>query len=203
MKFKNKKTTIVGMNGTGKTEFAKYLARNVYERPAWVLVNEDDYRNMPKNVLSVLLNDTSGKELNQTLGTLFELAKENKIDAVVVDELDLFATNDSDLDKYPNLNKFVVLQRHSNVALVGVGRRPARIPTTMFETSDNIIIYPSLNSDNTEKKLKSLHRELPEMHQQMRKGDYRYIAFEPGHEPKLKNPIPLGTKKKKTKGGKK
>lgn len=192
VKFKNNKTIITGMNGSGKTEFGKHIAKNFFKRPIWVLVNIDDLKGMPKNVEPVLMAQRSTEELNDIVGTTIQLAKEKKVDAIFIDEADLFINDNTDLKKNKHLNDIIILQRHHGLAIVAMTRRPANLPTMLFETSDNVIIFASPRSDNVDRKLKSLDRELPTMVSTLRKGDFKFITFVVGEKPKFNNPIPLG-----------
>lgn len=201
VKFKNQKTVILGMNGSGKTEFGKWLCATQFKRPVWFLVNHDDLKGMPKNVVIAFSETKTIKELNQTVEAVMKLAEENKVDAIIIDEADLFLDNNADVDKYQAIRELVILQRHKNLSVVVMSRRPANLPTKLYETSDNVVIFASPRSDNVERKFKSLDKELPEMVSTLQKGDYRYIIFTVGKIPQFYNPIPY-KETQKVKGGK-
>ncbi len=201
MKWKEQKSVIVGLNGSGKTEFGKYIVDKNFKRAVWVLVNNDDLKNMPKNVSVVLSSDSLNrtKELDNIIKNVIVLAKENKVDALIIDEADLFLGNNAEVMKSPNVRDLIVLQRHHGLAVVCMSRRPQDLPTKLYETADNVIIFASRNSDNVDKKLKAIDRELPKMVAKLKKGDYKFIVSEIGEKPKLFNPIPLTKLKEKKK----
>lgn len=201
LKIKEQKTVIVGLNGTGKTELGKHLAEKSFKRIVWVLVNADDAKNMPSNVTMVLSIDSLNrtKELNEIIGNVVKLAKQGKVDGLVIDEADLFLSDNFEVNKSPHVKDLIVLQRHHGIGVICMSRRPQDLPTKLYETSDNVIIFASRNSDNVDKKFRAIDKELPELVNGLKKGDFKFIVSVAGEKPALMNPIPLDVKKKTSK----
>lgn len=201
MIIKEQKTVIVGLNGSGKTEFGKYLVAKSFKRAVWVLVNNDDLKDMPKNVSVVISTDSLNrtKELDGIVKSVIELAKEGKVDGLIIDEADLFLGDNHEVMRSPHVRDLIVLQRHHGLGIIAMSRRPQDLPTKLYETADNVIIFASRNSDNVDKKLKAIDRELPAMVQKLKKGDFKFIVSTIGEKPILFNRISLEGRKAKGK----
>lgn len=197
LKIKEQKLVIVGLNGSGKTEFGKFIVKKSFKRCVWVLINPDDMKGMPSNVTAVISTDRENriKEIDGIIGDVIKLAKEGKVDGLVLDEADLFLNDNAEIKKFANINDMVILQRHHGLGVIIMSRRPANLPTMLYETSDTVILFASPRSDNVDRKLKPLHRDLAPMVSTLRKGDYKFVTITTGENPILHNPIPLKTKK--------
>lgn len=190
----------MGIQGSGKTELAGYLCKNQFKRPAWYLMHLDDFKKIPTNTVVVTALRRDLPELNMLCRNIIELGKQKKIDCLVIDEMDMFMNTSNDVNNYEHINDLMINHRHYNLAVIGITRRPQDIPTKFFESCEHLFIYALPNSDNVDRKMKALDKNLPQMTGALKKGDYKFIHKQLGEEPKLKAPIPI-KKEQKSKGG--
>ncbi len=157
MKFKNTKICIVGIQGSGKTELAKFIASR-FKNSLWFLVNLDDIVGMPSNVETIMAEEKTIQELNRLCKVVIELAKQDKINCFVIDEADMFLNRFKPLPKY--LNDLVINHRHYGLALIFITRRPQDIHAKIVESSHHLFIFAMPNSDNIERKMKAIDKDL-------------------------------------------
>lgn len=99
--FTEHKTCIFGIQEGGKTYWAKHIAGQQFKKPIVFQVNADDNWNEIKNMI-VYVADRKNPETLQQDFKLFikkchQWAIEGKIDAIIIDEADLFIQNNFDL----------------------------------------------------------------------------------------------------------
>lgn len=197
IRLNNVKSCIIGIQGSGKTQLAIYLAKNHFKRPIWYLMHLDDAKNLSNNVQVITAIKQNLAELNTVCEAAIKLGKEKKIDCVIIDEMDMFINNNSDLTKYPHINDLVINHRHYNLAVIGITRRPQDIPTKFFESCEHIFVFALPNSDNIDRKMGALDRNFPDMIQKLQKDNHNFIHKRIGEAPRLKQPIPINGSKDK------
>lgn len=201
--FKNSKITICGLQDSGKTFFAKHLAEKQFKRPAWIFYNKDDLKDIPKNILPILMDTGTTEELNEIIGHLIKLAEQKKIDAIFIDEIDLFITPTTDIKKYFHINNLFVNHRHfnqdkkfprGNLAVVGITRRPQDTGAKYVESCKYVIVFALPQSDNVRRKFRGIDDDLSEMVKSLKMDEYKFIIMKTGERPKKYNAIPLKAK---------
>lgn len=199
-KLSNVKTTVMGIQGSGKTELAKQLTKQ-FKKPVWYLVNLDDLDNMPNHVAVIKAERRNLEELEIIIGRLLQLAKQGKVDAIFIDEFDMFLNTNHDINNYPNINDLVINHRHYKLAVIGITRRPQDIPTKYIESCEHMFVFALPNSDNTHRKFKSMDKDFEILLTQLTKDNHKFIYKQLGYKPQLMNPIKLIKSKQEVKHG--
>jgi hypothetical protein len=194
---KNVSTVVCGTKGSGKTYMAKFLASH-FKKPYWYLIHKDDLADMPNNVNTIIPSTTSIGELETTLKAVKEMAIKKQIDCFILDEAEMFIPKDfrSLQSKSPVLNDLVINNRHYNLALIFISRRPQSLPTQIFETSDNIFLF-AIEGKNINEYFSQLHQGFEPLIPRLSKEHHNYIHKSLGQEPKLMSPIKIERSKKK------
>lgn len=187
---KNVKTIICGIQGSGKTQLALHLTRQ-FKKPVWYLVHEDDLKYIPSHVAVVKAEKRNLSELNEVIGSIIALAKQNKVDAIFIDEMDLFIVNNMDITEYNHINDLFINHRHYGLAVIGITRRPQDVGTKYVESCEHIFIFALENSDNVRRKMNSIHEDLEDMRRTLTRDNHNFIHKRVGESPQLMKPIKL------------
>lgn len=187
---KNTKATVMGIQGSGKTELAKRLTVQ-FTKPVWYLVHKDDLTNMPRHVAIMMAEKKNLVELNEFIGSCIKLAQQKKIDAIFIDEADMFLNTNIDITRYSHINDVVINHRHYGLAVVFITRRPQDIPTKYIESCEHSFIFALPNSDNVDRKMNALDRHLLELTKQCTKDNHRYVHKKLGYKPTLMEKIQM------------
>lgn len=164
------KTCVYGLQGSGKTFFVQNAIVPTFKKPMVFEVNKGDDWNKLKRIY--VYQTTSQphnieglkKEFEKWLKFCLQLAEEGKIDAIIIDEADLFLKNLYDIP--PTLYYLLNNHRHVNndkgVALVFITRRPQDIPSVISETSKWTIAF-QLEGKNAIQRLNDIRPEFGNM----------------------------------------
>ena len=194
--FRGLKTCIYGIQGSGKTHFAKNMYKQ-FQKPLVYAVNkDDDWDNLP-NIYVYKPESRLGavKEFFDVfIKQAHKWAMEGKIDAVIIDEADLFFQTNWSFDPY--MTDFVLNHRHLNesskgnkgIALWLITRRPQDIPTKIAETAQYNIIF-KLEAYNAIQRFKELHPVLPEMIEKLDYKKHNFVFKELGKDPYIHAPL--------------
>ena len=180
--WKEKKVLIFGIQGSGKTHFARRLIAE-YQN-AFIYRVTGDFDNMsPQGQAPTIFKPTDKYlDLDLFLLTAKRLGERRKIDAVVLDELDLF-TVETRLEQGP-LNEWVLMHRHNNCAFVGISRRPQDIPSKIFESAHVIVTF-ALDAPAVARKLRDLHADYEFLLPHLSIEKHNFIIKELGKPPVL------------------
>lgn len=187
------KTCLFGTQGSGKTVLAQNLART-FKNPLIFVVNRDDVDGwlkvkrahvyLAENRLNV------GEEFKKFMAQAHKWAQEGRIDAIFIDEADLFFNTNYDLD--PHALDLVLNHRHipENVgtALVLLTRRPQDIPTKIVESSRWIIVF-KLEGANAIQRFKEIHPDIPPLIERIDYARHNFVVKELGKPPYIHAPI--------------
>ena len=184
------KMTILGTQGSGKTEGAKYLVRNKFKSPFVITPHKRDWEN--ENCYLYITNyDTN---IDDVFKQCIRLANEGKIDGIVVDEADMLFKNNHDMQK--GAVDLFANHRHypegRGVSLVFISRRPQDLPTIFVESCAFLVVY-KLEGDNVRKKMNSIRSDWGD---KIVSDDFKYKSYEYylkviGEEPVLCSAITL------------
>lgn len=181
MKIYGLKTAIAGSTGSGKTYFAKWLARKFKK----VLLYEvhTEFRDLS----NVICYPQNLGNIDKFCSDAIKLAKNKKIDAVFIDEADMFLNTNFDIT--PSISDLLINHRHyNNLAIVLITRRPQDIPTRFLESSHNLVIF-KIEGANVFSKLGQIDQRLPQLLADLKYQDYRFILKEIGLDPAIYPPI--------------
>lgn len=157
-----KKTVILGLNGSGKTYFAKtqFLEKEKYALVIDPNMEYDEYvRYVPKISEK---KDQVNAEIDYMLKRLVfpnapmqESKKKvkNPLRLLVVDEADLFCSSSGGLSY--SWHRLLIECRHRNLNLVFISRRPTDLNAKIMDLADEIIIFCQTGA-NARKRLDSI-----------------------------------------------
>lgn len=181
--FRNLKTCIFGIQGSGKTHFARTMYRQ-FDRPLVFVVNKDDgWAELPRLYVYQADNRLQIKEeFAKFIKVAHKWAMEGKVDAIIIDEADLFFQTNWDLD--PAMTDLVLNHRHigKGVALWLVTRRPQDIPTKIVESSQFLIIF-KLEGVNAIQRFREIHGDLPRLIEKIDYTKHNFVFKELGKDP--------------------
>ena len=179
------KIAVLGLQGSGKTYFVKKLLK-IYKYPVVFQVNKDDNYKKLKNCL--VYEADSHLEFKQFFKFIYNIIKNNKgtkkIDAIVLDEADLYVPTNFEVIASPEFSDMVANHRHYGVSLILISRRPQDISAKVIESCKHIIIF-SLQGSNAKKKLNDISDGMGNMQSKLKYQDYGFIYKRIGEEPKI------------------
>ena len=175
LKIKNdySKILVCGLQGSGKTYFVKHLLNSkLWKKPIFYVVNKDDgykditgiYTYTPKAPIT---------EFKTFIKFVYNLIQERKIDCLVIDEADLFFSNNFEINSFDEFNDIILNHRHFKLNIVLITRRPQDLPTKIVESCKHIYIF-SLEGANALKKFEDIQKNLS---LEIRKLDYNKHNF--------------------------
>lgn len=194
---KNSKTCVFGIQGSGKTKLVEHSLVKNFKHPFVYLMHPEDFKTCKNNVMLFIPRDknknidTSMATLNNTAKVIKDLAKQGKIDALIVDEADLFIPkNFMSLQKFPEFHDILINHRHYNLALIFISRRPQEISTVIVEQSEQIFLF-AIDGKNVREHFARLHEDFEPLMNMLSKDKHNFIFKTLGERPQLKNPISI------------
>lgn len=207
---KSRKTGIFGIQGSGKTYIAENQLIKAFKHPVVYLMHPEDFKVCKNNVKVYIPKDKAGRidtsveHLDYFIGLCFEDMKAGKIDAVFIDEADLFFPKDfRTLQRYKNIHDFVINHRHygkkkgEGCALIYISRRPQDITTNIVETTEHIFLF-SIEGKNVKDYMVQLNTDYKDLIPRLNKDNHNFIYKHLGEAPKLMAGIKPTTKLKQT-----
>ena len=196
LEIKNVKTTILGIQGSGKTILGKQLTKE-FKNPFWCVANLDDLKGMDRNIKKIILQRKSFEEMDVICGEIIKLAKMNECDLLVIDEADLLIPKTVEkLQTTPAIHDLIVNHRHYKIAVFTITRRPADLNALVVESSEHKFIFALETSDNVVRKMKSIDSSLPDLMRPITKKSHKFIWKQLGEKPIVCNAIKLNGGKK-------
>jgi hypothetical protein len=184
MEFAGKKVAIFGITGSGKTFFARRLLR-FFKAPMVFTVHRGEF-DSPEDRCYIYVPENPLQEFEAFAQYSLNLAKAGKIDALVIDEADLFLRSNWDLS--PTLNDIVVNHRHYNLALVLVSRRPQDIPTKFYEGCHYIFIF-KLEGVNAVQRFREIDPRIVPLLERIEYSSHDFVVKELGEPPYVNSAI--------------
>jgi hypothetical protein len=191
---KGKAITVIGLKGSGKTVWVKYLLDSVKKHLIVdpMLEYQGFRRYIPKNRS---YSDAAIDELEMVAGELVVPEKGNraKVDLFAVDEANRYCAARHPLSPIiMDINDF---QRHWDLTTVWVARRPTQLNTDLVELSNWIIVF-NLAGKNDHQYLNDLSDGLGDAVLQLPK--YHYMFVKENRQYEVMPPVPLVKNEKKT-----
>lgn len=196
------KTGVFGIQGSGKTFFVEHKLSKAFKHPFVYLMHPEDFKTCKRNLMvyiptktieGKIIIDKTPEHLNRVLERVIELIKQRKIDAVIIDEADLFIPKDvRTLQKYPHILDLMDNHRHypvgSGCAIIYMTRRPQEISTLIVETSENLVLF-AIDGKNIKAYMKAIHEDYEILMPQLTKNKHNFIFKTLGEKPKLMSAI--------------
>ena len=179
------KIAVLGLQGSGKTYFTKRLLK-IYKRPIVFQVNKDDQYQQDRGALVYQAEAPSEffKFINFIQPIIKKQAesKERKIDCLVIDEADLYLSNNFVVNGNDFFNDLVANHRHYGISMIFISRRPQDISTKVLESCKHLVIFP-LQGANAKKKMNDIYEGMGNMVYRMKYKDYSFIYKKIGEAP--------------------
>lgn len=193
MDIKSHKTCVFGIQESGKTYFAQKGLAQQFDNPLIFVVNKDDvpgWTEIPNSHVYVAENRLAiGAEFEKFMAQAHKWAMEGKIDAIFIDEADLFFNSNYDLN--PVVLDFVLNHRHigeNGTALVFMTRRPQDIPTKIVESSKFLFIF-KLEGANAVKRFNEIDSRIPPLIELIDYKKHNFVVKEIGKDPYINKAI--------------
>ena len=174
-KLRGKRWCILGLQGTGKTELAKYIVRKY--RSHLVIDPMDEYTEFDTYVPHV---KQYGQEAMDEIDLVINIAIIKNIDSlemIVIDEANRWLPSKRKLP--PTLVSLADSCRHYDLSFGIIARRPAQIATDFIELSHYIFIF-SLKGKNDKQWSASINSSMPEKITAL--GQYDFLIVTPERE---------------------
>lgn len=192
-RMRGRKVFIGGIQGSGKTQAAKYIVRNCFNN-AIMLRFTPDFDNV-KNIDRVQREGDAVEQLRGIARYLIadgkrymEEGKKPRYDCWVIDEADLVMK--SGLLQLDELHDIVAMHRHYDLAVIFVTRRPQDIPAKIVE-SCQFQMYFKIEGKNVRSHIESIDPRIIEQLDLISYQDYRFVLKEIGKEPVIHKKLPI------------
>lgn len=182
---RGKQWLTLGLKGRGKSNFNKWLLQ---QRPRhFVFDPMDEYpdsQGYNQYVPQAKRGDQAVQELDLFID---EVIKENssKLDYLVVDEVNRFHTKGGTLDGA--VGELLDLNRHWDIGVGTIARRPTQVHTDIREMSDYIFIF-GLTGRSDMKTLEDMATGLADAVREL--GPYQFVMVDPSREIHTMQPVP-------------
>lgn len=178
---KEKKSLIIGLTGSGKTELAKVISR-----PLKTMIYTPHITKLPGGKIksewmdqdvTIYLWDNYKADMEGFCLMVKNEAIKGNIEHVVFDELDLLTRTNFDIPE--SFFDLLINHRHfGRLSITGIARRPQSTPTAFYEEIHNIYIF-NTESPNATKKLNSIFEGLGDKAKTLQK--YEFIFKQSGN----------------------
>lgn len=198
---KHKKSFVCGVTGSGKTYFVEMNYIKQFKKPFVYLIHQEDFQSCGKNVNVYIpkkngLIDVSMEHLEEICIHIKKLAQEGKIDALVIDEADMFIPKDQRTlqRKFPHFYDLLINHRHygkekgKGLALVFITRRPQEMTTVFIEQCHHVIVF-ALEGKNVVEHFACIHAEFSNLMPQLSLDKHNFIHKELGKPPVIYDKI--------------
>lgn len=175
----DKKIAVLGIQGSGKTEWVKNIAKNFK-----TIVYTPHLSEWKKTKVHLAQYNSFLGDLERFIAGI----KNSKYNVIVIDEFDLVCSKGYIL-KY-HMNDLTINHRHYKKALILVSRRPQDIPPKIFETCHYIVAF-TLEGFNAIKRLNEIRTGFGDMVKSIPFGSYQYALKEVGKEPVVCDAVEL------------
>jgi hypothetical protein len=191
--FKSRKVFIGGIQGSGKTQAARWLADRAFKKCIAVRYTPD-FDDLP----NVDLIDAVGDGQAQVEQVAEFLIREGRAymnhgkkptyDCWLLDEADMVFK--SGMLTVSAVNDLVLMHRHYGLSLVFITRRPQDIPAKIIETS-HFQFYFAVEGKNVKAHLAAVDDRITALLEQLRYKDYRFILKRVGEAPTIHAPLDI------------
>ncbi len=183
---KRKHTMVFGLKHSGKSNFVQWLISQpeYSSHIAYDVCKEHDVLN------TYSPNHRRGKEAIVEFGGVVErLVTEAdrgiRPELLIVEEISRLAPNRG--SQSDALMELVDLNRHYDVGIVGIARRPAQVQTDLVELADQLVIFRLTGKNDVQR----LNREAAGLGDAARElDDYHFIVVGPDRRWQVHEPVP-------------
>lgn len=152
LKIDNQKCAILGLQGSGKTYFAKQIVKENNYNVLVYSPHIDDFKDEPDNFIFYKYKDFYN-DFERFIEHVIELGKKKEINGVLIDEFDMLFKGNADMKRM--FTDLIVNHRHYNLFVIGISRRGQDIPAKFLESCKYVISF-ALQGGNVRKKFNDL-----------------------------------------------
>lgn len=187
LKTRYKRTVIIGMGGTGKTELVKMVTKQ-FRNPLVYGVYPEEWEKESDKVTIFIPKDFTIETFDRFVGKLINTQSnpDSKHDALIVDDADLFF--DSNFIKKSNINRLFISMRQLGLSIILISKRPQNLSTKTYENADYVIVF-AVEGINVKKYLHNLHEDMEELMEKLSVDEHNFIVKEAGKKPIILNRI--------------
>lgn len=185
MDFKGRKIDIFGIQGSGKTHFARRFIQN-FKKPIVYGVHPEDFERPDVKCYLYKPKGDVVAEFPTFFKNALSGAKRGRFDAIFIDEADMFFRENYELDK--DMNDAVLNHRHYDLSLVFISRRPQDLPTRIVESSHYLIIFKQEGA-NAMKKFDDIDVRIRPLVEQLSFERHDFVIKELGKPPVIHAPL--------------
>lgn len=170
---KGKHTMVLGLKGTGKSNFTQYLLRAHSDKYGAHLMYDvcQEHDRLHRYTPTHRRGEEAREELERVLAALVvDAPRPKRPELVAVEEVSRFCGTGSPPPEA--LYELIDLNRHYQIGLLALARRPAQVHTDLIELADNLLIF-RLTGHNDKKKLNRMVDGLGDVVYDL--GDYQYV----------------------------
>lgn len=180
-RMKGHKTIVLGLQGAGKTHYAKELVKHHNYTALVYSCHKHDFQGEPDNF--IYYGYRKGRfidEFDEFCQIAIKLAQAGEIDVVLIDEFDLIFKSNFDITPaYDDLN---ANHRHYGLGMIGLTRRQADIPTKTVESALCTVTFCSQGA-NVQRKFNSAYKGWGDLVTELKYKAYscvvKYIGMPP------------------------
>ena len=190
MEFKGRKILAIGIQESGKTEWAKNKIRTQFKHPIVWTEHPNDWEKEDCFIYKPETDNIS-KELEEFCSTIKRVNTNTDgrfihFDVVVFDDVDATITN----AQYPaSLRDLNANHRHyDKLSMIFICRRPEQLNTNIVESCHYLVCF-SVEGENTFNKLRALSKDFEEMVRQLKYKSYRCVIKPIGEQPYFENAV--------------
>lgn len=180
------KALICGLQGSGKTEYAKHIIKHHGLRVLVFSPHYDDFAREPDNFY--YYDGFAPEKIERFLAQAKALCKKGIIDGVLIDEFDMIFRSAFEIG--PVATDIIANHRHYNMCVVAITRRPQDVPAYFVESCKFVVCF-ALQGDNARRKFNSLYSGFGDAVTTMEYTDHRFFVKEVGRVPTLHGAITL------------
>lgn len=180
------KFTIMGIQGSGKTVLARFIARRF--RTLVYSPHAHDWTNERK--VHLITPASINKKFEDGIEQVVKFFVDSKFDLLVLDESDLLFRTKFDIKR--EANNLIVNHRHikGGKAVCFVTRRPQDIPPKILETCHTLFIF-SLEGKNAIEHLEGIRKGLGKQAAQLPFGSFKFLLKKIGQDAVIAGPISM------------
>jgi hypothetical protein len=179
---RQQKTLVLGLQGSGKTWFARELVKRSNLKVLVCSPHVHDFNDQPEE--NFIYYQGAHLDIERFFKHAIQLCKKGVINGVLIDEFDTIFRNNFDIGAFA-VDAFAS-HRHYNMAIIGISRRPQDIPAYFVESCKFIVSF-ALQGDNSKKKLNSTFSGFGDLVNNLEYESREYI-FKAIGKPPLKCP---------------
>lgn len=186
MELKRKVTTVLGLRGTGKSNWTQWALTHPQYGAHLMYDVCREHEALNRYMPTHRRGDKATAELEAVLGGfIVDNDRAKRPELICLEEASRFAPNKGKQSEA--LLELLDLARHYDIGMLSIARRAAQVHTDLIEMADNLIVF-RLTGKNSHKRLE---REVEGLGDTVRAlDDYHYVHVKPDRSYEVMSPVP-------------